>query len=78
VTTDHRRIGDRWLAGETLPGIGFARHDSVLVAEGRYQGRVGTISLLLTPPPDPLYLVELRGEPAADVRVRQSALQRVM
>jgi hypothetical protein len=78
VKTDHRRIGDRWLSGESLPGIGFARHDSVLVMEGRYQGRVGTIALLLSPPPDPLYLVELRGEPADDVRVRQSDLQRVM
>lgn len=75
---DHRRIGDRWLAGETLEGIAFARHDSVRIATGAFEGRIGGITLLLTPPPDPLYLVELRGEPGGDVRVRQSSLQRVL
>lgn len=68
-----RGLGDRWLAGERIEGIRFAHHDRVTVVGGAHDGDVGTVSLLLGPAPDPLYLVTLeRGGRA--VRLRQSEL----
>jgi hypothetical protein len=75
---DPRNLGDRWLAGDAVPGVDLARHATVFIAGGPFAGCVGSIALLLTPPPDPLYLVELRGDPGGEVRVRQSSLQRVV
>lgn len=67
-------LGDRWLAGEPIDGVTFGPGDAVLVRTGRAAGGMGRVRLLLGPPPDPRYLVELDdGEPA--VRVRQSALE---
>ena len=68
---ERRGLGDRWLAGEQVPGVGFAHHESVRITEGRFTGHVGTIALLIDVGADPEYLVTLaRG----DVRVRQSEL----
>ena len=61
-----RGLGDRWLAGEAVEGVLFARNDSVSVVEGPYTGERGF--------PQPTFLVELasgRGR----VRLRQSELQ---
>ncbi|MHB1225437.1 MAG: hypothetical protein ACYC2G_15515 [Gemmatimonadaceae bacterium] len=67
-------LGDRWLAGESIDGVTFGPADAVVVRAGRGAGSLGRVRLLLGPPPDPRYLVELDdGEPA--VRVRQSELE---
>jgi len=68
---ERRGLGDRWLAGERVPGVGFAHHETVRITAGRFLGEVGTIALLIDVGPDPEYLVTLVG---GDVRVRQSAL----
>jgi len=72
--TKHQGAGDRWLAGEALPGVQFALHDAVEIVAGPLDGERGTITLLVGLVPEPSYLVTVltRG----DVRVRQAALRR--
>lgn len=72
--TPHRGVGDRWLAGETVPGVAFALHDPVEVITGPLDGERGTIALLMGLTPEPSYLVSLGA--GRDVRLRQSALRR--
>jgi hypothetical protein len=69
-----RGAGDRWLAGEKLPGVAFALHDSVRLTRGDWTGQVGSVTLLLALAPEPLYLVRL-GAGGRDVSARQSALE---
>ncbi len=67
-------LGDRWMAGERIPGVEFAQHDAVQVAAGAHAGRVGRVVLLAAPPPEPAYLVAIHGAPGP-VRVPQRALR---
>ena len=67
-------LGDRWLRGERLPGVGFALHERVTIAGGSRDGQAGGVLLLLAVAPEPLYLVALDGG-AGDLKVRQSALR---
>jgi hypothetical protein len=70
-----RGQGDRWLAGETIPGVRFEYSASVEIIDGTRAGKRGSVMVLMTLDADPLYLVALRsGE--GDVRVRQSSLRR--
>lgn len=69
-----RGLGDRWLAGEAIPGVLFARNDSVEITDGPNSGASGSITLLVGVRPQPTYLVEL-GSGRGDVRVRQSELR---
>jgi hypothetical protein len=69
-----RGLGDRWLAGESLPGVAFALNDGVEVLSGRHEGRRGTIALLMAVAPEPVYLVAL-GAGAGQARVRQADLR---
>lgn len=73
---DIRGVGDRWLAGETIPGVAFAMHASVEVTSGRFRGQGGAVILLMALASEPLYLVKLNAG-AGDVRVRQSELRAV-
>ena len=68
----HRGAGDRWLAGEPLPGVRFGAHDAVEVLIGRHEGERGAILLLVALEPEPAYLVEIAGERR---RMLQSALR---
>ena len=70
-----RGMGDRWLAGERLPGVTFALHDRVQIAAGRHAGAMGGILLLTGLHPEPTYLVALGAD--ATARVRQSVLRPV-
>ena len=69
-----RGLGDRWLAGERVPGVIFAHNESVEILAGAHAAEVGAIVLLMGIEPEPTYLVEL-GSGQGDVRVRQSALR---
>lgn len=71
-----RGTGDRWLAGETVPGVTFGHNETVEITDGEHAGQAGTVILLMALRPEPRYLVQLR-EGRRDVRVRQSALRRV-
>lgn len=71
-----RGMGDRWLAGERIPGVTFAHHESVDILTGPHAQERGAIVMLLGVDPEPVYLVEL-GSGRADVRVRQSGLRTV-
>ena len=71
-----RGIGDRWLAGEAVPGVTFRHNDAVEITSGEHAGSAGVILLLMGLRPEPRYLVELRRE-RRDVRVPQSALLRM-
>lgn len=66
-------LGDRWLAGEAVPGVLFALNDSVRIVGGAHAGEGGSIILLIGIRPEPTYLVEL-GSGRGDVRLRQSEL----
>lgn len=66
-------LGDRWLAGEPLPGVAFRQHDRVAIATGSREGQQGTVLLLIGVQPEPGYLVRLAD--GVELRVRQSALR---
>lgn len=69
-----RGLGDRWLAGDAIPGVAFAHNQSVEILTGTHAREHGTIALLLRVEPEPVYLVAL-GAGRGDVRVAQSALR---
>jgi hypothetical protein len=68
-------LGDRWMAGEPIPGVAFAQHDPVHVADGPHAGRVGRVLLLAAPPPAAAYLIAIDGDGGAPVRVPQADLR---
>ena len=70
-----RGVGDRWLAGEQVPGVQFGHHDAVEVAGGAHDGARGVIALLIALSPEPRYLVTLGA--TGDVRLAQSRLRAV-
>ena len=72
-----RGPGDRWLAGEPVDGVEFEQYAPVQITSGSHAGQSGSVALLLNLQTDPLYLVTLPFG-AGDVRVRQSALRRVI
>lgn len=67
-----RGAGDRWLAGEDVPGVAFARHERVRITTGPRSGHAGRIDLLIALLPEPHYLLRLAD--GSDVRVPQSVL----
>ena len=67
-------LGDRWIAGEALPGIEFAQHARVVLREGPRSGATGTVLLLIAVTPEPRYAVRLDGAGAPVVKVAQAAL----
>jgi hypothetical protein len=67
--------GDRWLAGELLPGVAFAPRERVAFARGSRAGERATVLLLVAVSPEPLYHVV--AETGAELHVRQSALRGV-
>jgi hypothetical protein len=68
-------LGDRWMAGETLPGIDFAQHARVVVRAGTHAGTMGTVLLLVAVTPEPRYAVRLDDVAGAPiVRLAQDAL----
>jgi len=71
---DIRGLGDRWFAGQSVPGVAFGHNESVEITAGEYRGHTGSIVFLMDVEPEPLYLVEL-GTANGDVRIRQSALR---
>jgi hypothetical protein len=68
-------LGDRWLGGERIPGVAFAHYDTVRVVAGPHAGGEGRVLLLVTPPPEPTYLVHL-PEMARPVRLAERELER--
>ena len=66
-------IGDRWLAGERLPGVEHAQGARVRVTSGRHAGEAGRVALLAAPPdPEAAYIVHL--DDGRMVRVAAHAL----
>ncbi len=72
MATNHG-VGDRWLAGESIPGVHFALHDAIEIVGGQFDGERGIIVLLMGLTPEPSYLVSLGAR--GDARMRQSALR---
>lgn len=68
-----RGLGDRWLAGQEVPGVCFEHHDAVEIVGGPHDGSRGTIALLVGLAPEPSYLVTIGAR--GDVRVRQSFIR---
>ena len=74
--------GDRWLAGESIPGVTYPQGDEVEIVAGNHSGRRGRVLLLVALPPEPVYLVALHaGDDTTTgteiaVRTAQSALRR--
>ena len=64
--------GDRWLAGDVLPGVRFGPGARVAFARGSRAGERATVMLLVAVRPEPLYHV--RADAGAELHVRQSAL----
>ena len=65
-------MGDRWLAGGTLPGVHFGPAARVAFARGPRAGQEATVLLLVAVRPEPLYHV--RADEGRELQVRQSAL----
>ena len=55
-----RGAGDRWLDGESIPGVQFSQGDDVEIVAGNHAGRRGRVLLLVALPPEPVYLVALQ------------------
>ena len=72
--SSHHGAGDRWLAGEPVPGVEFALHEQVEIRVGPHDGSRGLIVLLIALVPEPSYLVRIDGR---EVRARQSQLRAV-
>jgi hypothetical protein len=70
--SETRGVGDRWLAGQPGAGVRFGQHQRVEIVEGPQVGVRGTVALLMSLTPEPIYLVTI---PSGDVRVRQSRLR---
>ena len=80
----HHGVGDRWLAGESIPGVTYAQDDEVEIVAGNHAGRRGRVLLLVALPPEPVYLVALQvgddmttGTEIA-VRTPQASLRRLV
>ena len=71
-----RGQGDRWLDGEPIDGVSLELNARVRIVDGRDTGKTGSVAFLMNLDRDPLYLVELSAG-TGDVRVRQSALERL-
>lgn len=71
---ERQGAGDRWLAGQPVPGVRFAHHAPVEITDGRYAGRAGLVELLLNLDADPEYLVHDAAD-GTDMRVRQSSMR---
>ena len=71
-----RGLGDQWLAGEPIDGVKLELNARVRITSGSHAGKTGSIAFLMNLDADPLYLVELSAG-TGDVRVRQSALERL-
>ena len=69
-----RGLGDRWLAGDAIEGVLFARNDTVRISDGPNSGQSGTIVLLMGIRPQPTYIVELDSG-RGTVRARQAELR---
>ena len=69
-------LGDRWLAGERLPGVAFAHYDTVRIVAGPHAGTEGRVILLVSPPPEPTYLVHLPDVPRP-VRLLEGEMERL-
>ena len=67
-----RGVGDRWMAGEPVPGVQFGMREAVEITGGPRTGERGTVLLLVDVAAEPVYFVELPV--GAVVRVRQSQL----
>ena len=66
-------LGDRWLAGETLPGVRFGLHDAVRVIDGAQAGRRARVALLARVAPVVEYVIVVEG--GGELRVREAALE---
>ena len=62
-----------WLSGGELPGVMFARGDSVVLLEGDQAGASGRIAGLQSLAPEPLYTIAL--DSGDDVGALQSSLR---
>ena len=67
-------LGDRWMAGERLPGITFAQHERVVLRAGPRAGVTGTVLLLIAVAPEPRYAVRLDLDGGPVVKVMQAGL----
>ena len=66
-------IGDRWLAGERLPGVQFALHDAVEIVAGERAGETARVMLLARVGGRVEYVVSVAG--SGEIRVAQDALR---
>ena len=62
-----------WMSGGALPGVDFARGESVILLEGDQAGVAGRITGLQSLAPEPLYTIVL--DSGDDVGALQSSLR---
>jgi len=69
-----RGLGDRWLTGDAIEGVLFARHDPVTIVYGPNSGESASVLLLMGIRPQPTYLVEFASG-GGTIRLRQDELR---
>lgn len=63
---------NRWILGESLPGVGFSMLQAVVVQRGAHAGVHGELTSIYSAGADPLYHLETLD--GGDLYVRQSEL----
>jgi hypothetical protein len=64
---------ERWMAGETLPGVDYALNDLVEVVDGAHAGERGTVITPVQFEPTLVFAVELSS--GTDIDIAQSSLR---
>ena len=67
-----REIQNRWILGDTIPGVSFKMQEDVEIVSGPLRGTVGELISLYELEPEPVYHLETRD--GRDLHVRQSEI----
>lgn len=61
------------MAGDPVPGVGFALNEPVVVTGGQFSGSLGAVVSLVSLVPEPVYTIDL-GSGRGDLHLPESAL----
>ncbi len=71
--TEDQEVLEHWMAGQRVPGVGFAFNEPVVITAGPLAGTLGAVVALVSLVPGPLYTVEIDSG-RRDIHVLESDL----